>query len=81
MRTLLFLAALVVIQLPSALAQNVPASDGDIAVVRVSTIKPGGIEGLMAAVAAHKAWYHYHGFKDNVIVASRVIVTDENTAR
>ena len=33
----------------------------------------------MAAVAAHKAWYRNHGFKDNVIVASRVILTDQKT--
>jgi hypothetical protein len=31
----------------------------------------------MAAVAAHKAWYRQHGFKDNVIVASRVILRDQ----
>ena len=78
MRAVLFLSALAVFQLPSALAQSTPPCDGDIAVVRVSTIKPGGMEGFMAAVAAHKAWYRDHGFKDNVIVASRVIVPDEN---
>ena len=33
----------------------------------------------MTAVAAHKAWYRDHGFKDNVIVASRVILTDQKT--
>ncbi len=33
----------------------------------------------MAAVAAHKAWYRSHGFNNNVIVASRVIVHDEKT--
>ena len=33
----------------------------------------------MKAVEAHKAWYRSHGFKDNVIVASRVILTDEKT--
>jgi hypothetical protein len=80
MRTALFLAALAALQIPGVFAQNtLPACDGDIAVVRVSTIKPGGMDGFMAAVAAHKAWYRNHGFTDNVIVASRVILRDEKT--
>jgi hypothetical protein len=80
MRTALLLAALAALQIPSALAQNaLPACDGDIAIVRVSAIKPGGIQGFMAAVTAHKAWYRNHGFKDNVIVASRVILRDDKT--
>jgi hypothetical protein len=57
-----------------------PACDGDVAVVRVSQIKPGGsIEGFMAAVAAHKAWYRANGVTDNVIVASRVMERDKTT--
>ncbi len=80
MRTALLFAALAALQIPAAFAQNaMPACDGDIDVVRVSTIKPGAIQGFMAAVAAHKAWYRSHGFKDNVIVASRVLVRDEAT--
>lgn len=80
MRTAIFLAALAALQIPAALAQSgLPACKGDIAVVRVSTIKPGAMEGFMAAVAAHKAWYRDHGFKDNVIVASKVMVEDEST--
>ncbi len=80
MRTALLFAALAALQIPSALAQNaMPACDGDIDVVRVSTVKPGAMPGFMAAVAAHKAWYRSHGFKDNVIVASRVMVQDEKT--
>jgi hypothetical protein len=76
----LFLAALAVFQDSSAFAQNAPiACDGDIAVVRISAIKPGAMAGFMAAVAAHKAWYRSHGFSDNVIVASRVIVRDDKT--
>jgi hypothetical protein len=80
MRTAFLLAALTMLPLPSGVAQNAPpACDGDYAIVRVSTIKPGAMEGFMAAVAAHKAWYRNHGFKDNVIVASRVILTDQKT--
>lgn len=77
MRTTVFLAALAVLQVPSCMAQSGPPScDGDYAIVRISTIKPGMMDGFMAAVAAHKAWYRSHGFNDNVIVASRVILTD-----
>ena len=82
MRTALLLAALTILPLPSGVAQNAPAPpacDGNYAIVRVSTIKPGAMQGFMAAVAAHKAWYRNHGFKDNVIVASRVILTDQKT--
>lgn len=78
MRTTLFLVALATI--PSLFAQNaMPRCDGDIAIVRVSTIKPGQVENFMSAVAAHKAWYRSHGFEDNVIVASRVMLRDEKT--
>ena len=80
MRTVLFLAALAALQIPSALAQDaLPPCDGDITMVRVSTIKPGAMANFMAAVAAHKAWYRSHGFKDNIIVASKVFVRDEKT--
>jgi len=80
MRTALLLAALAVLQIPAALAQNpLPKCDGDYAIVRVSSIKPGAMQGFMAAVAAHKAWYRSHGYKDNVIVASRIAVRDEKT--
>lgn len=34
---------------------------------------------FLAAFDAHKAWYRSHGFHDNVIVASRVILTGEKT--
>jgi hypothetical protein len=73
---MLRMAALAVFTIASAFAQNLPACDGDIAIIRVSTIKPGAMAKFMAAVAAHKAWYRNHGFKDNAIVASRVILTD-----
>lgn len=62
MRNALLLAALAAVQLPTVFAQNAPACDGDIALVRVSTIKPGAMQGFMDAVAAHKAWYRSHGF-------------------
>jgi hypothetical protein len=79
MRIAMVLAALAVLQIPSALAQGMPACNGDIDIVRISTIKPGAMQGFMAAVDAHKAWYRSHGFNDNIIVAARVIVRDEKT--
>jgi hypothetical protein len=71
----------VVLPTLSAMAQTaMPACDGDITVVRVSEIKPGGsMQGFMTAVAAHKAWYRDNGFTDNEIVAARVLVLDHAT--
>ncbi len=34
------------------------------------------MQGLMAAVAAHLAWYRSHSFKDNEIVVARVTGTE-----
>jgi hypothetical protein len=81
MRVVLSMIAFVALQATSAFAQNaMPACSGDIAIVRVSEIKPGGsMEGFMAALAAHKAWYRANGITDNVIVASRVVVRDKTT--
>jgi len=80
MRNSILLAALAVLQVPSCFGQSGPPKcDGNYAIVRVSTIKPGMMEGFMAAVAAHKAWYRSHGFSDDIIVASRVITTDPQT--
>ena len=64
---------------PQSSSQVSPPCDGDYATVRVSTIKPGAMQGFLAAVAAQKAWYRSHGFSDNIIVASRVISTNEAT--
>jgi hypothetical protein len=80
MRAACFLAVLAAFQVQSAFPQNArPACDGDIAIVRVSAIKPGAMSGFMAAVAAHKAWYRDNGFTNNVIVTSRIILRDEKT--
>jgi hypothetical protein len=56
------------------------ACDGNISTVRVSEIKAGGtMDGFLAAVAAHKAWYRAHGVENEEIFATRVIVRDEAT--
>src|SRR5450432_1676004 len=81
MRVIVFLSALVTLQSTLVFAQETaPACEGRIAVVRVSEILPkGGMNGFLAAVAAHKAWYRANGVNDNDIVVSRVIVRDEKT--
>jgi hypothetical protein len=65
----------------SAVAQDaLPACAGDFTVVRLIQIKPGGsMQGFLAAVDAHRAWYRTHGFTDNSIVVSRVITRDPIT--
>jgi hypothetical protein len=74
MRTVVLTAVWALLSLPVVAQQNLPACDGEITVVRVSKIKPGGsMNGFMQAVAAHLAWYRSHGFKDNRIVAARVL--------
>jgi len=76
MRTVL-LSALLLLPCFSAVAQNLPACDGDYVVVRMSTIHSGGsMKGFLDAVAAHQEWYRSHGFKDNRIVVARVIEWD-----
>ncbi|HLX46551.1 MAG TPA: hypothetical protein VKR43_24050 [Bryobacteraceae bacterium] len=61
-----------------AIFSQTPACDGNIVIVRVSEIKPGHMDGFMAAVEAHKAWYRANGIKDNEMVVSRVIVRDKD---
>lgn len=80
MRNLLTLTAWLALLAAPIFAQAPPACDGNIAVIRVSEIKPGGtINGFMAAVAAHKAWYRANGITDNDIYATRILVPDEKT--
>jgi hypothetical protein len=78
MRTVLFLVALAA--LPAFAQPAPPACDGDIAVVRISEIKPAGsVQGFMAAVAAHKAWYRAHGITNNDVFAVRVVDEQDPT--
>jgi hypothetical protein len=74
MRTVLLITLLTLPSLTAIAQQNLPACNGDFVVVRVSQIKPGrSIDGFMQAVTAHLAWYRSHGFKENRIVAARVL--------
>jgi hypothetical protein len=81
MRLTLFLVSFLALQTVPTFAQNaLPKCEGNIAIVRVSEIKPGGtMKGFDEAVAAHLAWYRANGIKDNEIVTSPVIVKDEKT--
>jgi len=78
---ILLLLTLLLAPLAHSKAQTAPlACEGRIATVRVSEIKAGGtVDGFMAAMAAHKAWYGAHGMPAEQIFASRVIVSDEKT--
>ena len=81
MRHILFvLASAVVLSTASASAQTMPACNGDMAIVRVSQIKPTStLAAYMKAQEAHIAWYRKNGFSNNLIYSSPVIVTDPNT--
>lgn len=81
MRFALPLFALVMLQATLAFAQSsAPACDGDIVIVSIFQIKPGGnIAGFTAAVAAQKAWYRTNGVTDNDIAVSRVLEKDSAT--
>ena len=63
----------------AAIFAQQPACDGNIVIVRVSEIRPGAMDGFIAAVSAHKAWYRANGITDNEFVTSRVIVRDAKT--
>src|SRR6266545_1512502 len=80
MRVALLITILAVLSLSAVAQDGMPTCQGDITVVRLLEIKPAGsLQGFMAAVAAHKAWYRTHGFADNAIVVSRVVTRDPNT--
>jgi hypothetical protein len=63
-----------------ATAQRAPTdfcAGGEIAVVRMSTLVPGGSrDGFDKAVGDQLAWYRSHGFTQNRLVTAPVIVQD-----
>ena len=68
--------------LPAFAQDSLPKCDGDFVVVRLVQVKPGGtMKGLLAAIAAHQAWYRSHGFTQNEIVAARVVVPEPATGK
>lgn len=67
---------LMILLATSALGQ-MPACDGDIALVRVSAIKAGGtMQNFLAAIAAQKAWYRANGVTDNQLYAARIVLRE-----
>ena len=81
MRFIPFFICFLALGATPAIAQNLaPKCEGDITIVSIYQIKPGGsIAGFVAAVAANQAWYRTNGITDNQIAASRVIVKDDAT--
>ena len=79
MRIAFLMCAIVLSVAPSAAQNEPPRCDGDITILRVSKIKPGGTDGFMKAVEAHRAFYRANGVEDNEIVTARVIVRDQAT--
>jgi hypothetical protein len=81
MRHILFaLTSLIVLGVGTASAQTMPSCNGDLAIIRVSQIKPASsLAAFMKAQEAHIAWYRKNGFTDNVIYSSPAIVTDPTT--
>ena len=79
MRLVATLMLVFVLQAADARGQTVlPACDGDITMVRLSTIKPtSSLQAFMKAQDAHLAWYRKNGFTTNHIYSARVLVVDK----
>ena len=56
-----------------------PACDGTYAIVRLIEISQGSnVDQYMQALAAHKAWYMKHGYKDQIF-AAQIVERDPKT--
>jgi nicotinic acid phosphoribosyltransferase len=69
---------------PSALRAQTPAGqpacDGVLVAIRISDIRPdSSVERFMAAIEAQKAWYASHGYKDDRIFVSQILVRTMDT--
>ena len=78
MKQMLGVAGLVTLLTCVDFAQpSMPACEGDLTIVRVSRIKPGGsLDGFLKAAEAHRAWYRANKITTNEIVTARVIDID-----
>ena len=78
MKQMLGVAGLVTLLTCVGFAQtSMPACEGDLTIVRVSRIKPGGsLDGFLKAAEAHRAWYRANKITTNEIVTARVIDID-----
>ena len=78
----LFLALLLLAFTPiNAIGQvQRPPCDGDLAIVRISQIKPtSNLQTFMKAQDAHRAWYQKQGSKTRKIYSARMFVMDPQT--
>jgi hypothetical protein len=59
-----------------------PACAGDIVTVRRIALKPPAtVDTYLRNMDVHRAWYRAHGFVNNEIFGSRIVVTDPATGR
>ena len=72
------MAATALVLAGPALAQTAgPRCDGEVQVIRVSTLKGGAtVADFQKVVSDHMAWYRAHGFKANVQRVGRVMTPD-----
>jgi hypothetical protein len=76
-RLLVAAAASVIATTASAATPPALCPNGEIAIVRISKIAPGGsMEGFKAAMADHAKWYSDHGYTADREVLAPVIVSD-----
>jgi len=62
-----------------SLKAPLPACSGTYAIVRLTEIHNGStVDQYMQALAAHKAWYAKHGYKDQIF-AAKILVRDPKT--
>jgi len=59
-----------------------PACAGDIVTVRRIAVKPPAtVDTYLRNMDVHRAWYRAHGFVNNEIFGSRIVITDPATGR
>src|SRR5438034_10749585 len=66
----------------AAMAQGLCPNGGEVAVVRLSKLKPSGsMAGFEKAVAAHARWYASHGYRQDRLVTAPVVAFDRKAKR
>jgi hypothetical protein len=79
-RILTIVAFLFLASAPVTAQTMAPTCDGDLAIVRISQLRPASSLGaFMKAQEAHIAWYRKNGFLNNQIYTTRILVADPAT--
>src|SRR5712671_5260837 len=79
-RLLTVLAFLAAASATASAQTTAPACDGDLAIVRISQIKPtSSFDAFTRAQEAHIAWYRKNGFTNNQIYTTRILTLDPKT--